>query len=437
MPVLRIGVSKIVCTHIGAARLLTPLILLAGACTEGRRDDSSRIGTSPTSAPSTPQLHADLPLVRAQLDLQVTPRLGSGFTLAAIFALAVDDAQRIYVLDDADQTIHVYDTDGTPRGRIGRKGSGPGEFQRATSLSARSDSLWVIERGSGRITTFSISTGVANTFTLLPKTRGRGSPLAAMADGYLVAVTDPEEFGGRSPVGNNTTRRRSRYVRVDKDGTVRATLGTHDYSTGLTFTMRVVGGPPSGAGGGSTISREQPFFAYPLRAVSHDGTSFIDVVQVLQDQGRTGWLLLSSISVDGDTVWSKRVSFEPVPVSKSDIDQMIDSLSRPIQGPRQRLFAGDAQMIADSLYRGLAWPAATAVLAGLDGTIWLKQGGPPTTSVFYYQLSATGDVERRVELPDGFTLMQASRTTLWGWRTDEDEVPVVERYTTSGVRVAQ
>ena len=83
----------------------------------------------------------------------------------------------------------------------------------------------------------------------------------------------------------------------------------------------------------------------------------------------------------------------------------------------------------DMLWRPRYWPAVSAFLVGIDGTIWLRQAGPPAPTARFWQLSVSGDkVEAQVELPRGLTLVRASRTHLWGWSLDEDEVPIVQRW---------
>jgi hypothetical protein len=342
--------------------------------------------------------------------------------------MTVDSRGRIYVLDAAEQTVRVYAQDGSAAGRLGRKGRGPGEFENATVMTMRGDTLWVLERSAGRITEFDTESRTFRTFTIVARTRARALPVGVTANGYLTTVAEPEVIGGPTPFGNTTARRRTHLVRVDESGAVQDTLATLVNSTGIRYTVRRVGAASFPRVGGD-LQREQPFFPLQLHAIAPDGASVLKLEQVQQDQGRVNFLQLTSVNLQGYTLWSKRIDFTQVPITSAHVAEMVDSLAKPIQGFRGPPVEGDAQMIADSLYRGTVWPAVTALRYGLDGTIWLLKGGPPTTGVSYWQLSPSGEVERRVELPQGFNLMQASRTTVWGWRTDEDDVPVVERYT--------
>jgi hypothetical protein len=400
------------------------LTVVYAGCEQSQSENGVDVIAVGTGSVNAESLSDSVPAEAPQLDL----RLDSEWAVSSIFGMTVDSRGRIFVLDAAEQTVRVYAQDGSAEEPLGRKGLGPGEFVNARAVRMRGDTLWVFEPSSGRITEFATASGAVRSFTLLPRTRQRSRPIEVVANGYLALGFEPDVIGGPTPFGGTTARLRSQLVRVDERGAVQDTLTALVNSTGLRFKVRRVGSPSFPIVGGD-LQREQPFFPLQLHAVAPDGASVLKLEQVQRDQGRVNFLQLTSVDLRGDTLWSKRIDFTQVPITRAHIAEMVDSLARPIQGLRGPPVEGDAQMIADSLYRGTVWPAVTAIRYGLDGTIWLMKGGPPTTGVIYWQLSPSGEVERRVELPQGFNLMQASRTTVWGWRTDEDDAPVVERYT--------
>jgi len=62
--------------------------------------------------------------------------------------LAVDDSGRILALDYKAAEIRVFGPDGSPRGTIGRRGEGPGEFTNANGLRITDDgTIWVNDHG--------------------------------------------------------------------------------------------------------------------------------------------------------------------------------------------------------------------------------------------------------------------------------------------------
>lgn len=72
---------------------------------------------------------------------------GSGpDTFSELAALAVDSAGRIYVLEFQAQEVRVFGPDGSFLRRIGARGEGPGEFQRARAITLRDQrELWVLD----------------------------------------------------------------------------------------------------------------------------------------------------------------------------------------------------------------------------------------------------------------------------------------------------
>jgi hypothetical protein len=71
------------------------------------------------------------------------------------FIIQVDDDQNIYVGDEADQTIKVFDRRGTFKRTIGRKGKGPGEFDKVVNMIILPEGqLLVLDYGNRRTSIF-------------------------------------------------------------------------------------------------------------------------------------------------------------------------------------------------------------------------------------------------------------------------------------------
>jgi len=71
-------------------------------------------------------------------------------SLAAPGVLAVDAARRVFVTDEADQTISVY-AEGEPIARVGGRGSGPGRFGTITALAIDGNLLYVADSTRSRV----------------------------------------------------------------------------------------------------------------------------------------------------------------------------------------------------------------------------------------------------------------------------------------------
>jgi hypothetical protein len=68
--------------------------------------------------------------------------------------LALDEAGRLYITDLGVGAVVVMDTSGALIRRIGREGSGPGEFRNPRSLFVAGDSLRLVDAGNGRLAVF-------------------------------------------------------------------------------------------------------------------------------------------------------------------------------------------------------------------------------------------------------------------------------------------
>jgi len=91
---------------------------------------------------------------------------------------------KIYILDSKDSDIKVFQKDGTFIRRLGREGSGPGEFKRPWTLHVLGDYLYVSDTGNGR---FQVLTkgGTYQKSVRLPVEFGQGMAFDNRANIYL------------------------------------------------------------------------------------------------------------------------------------------------------------------------------------------------------------------------------------------------------------
>lgn len=75
--------------------------------------------------------------------------------LASITSVVTDSRGTVYALDRGDNRLIAFNPDGSLRGKIGRKGQGPGEFQNPRGLASDGDStLYTANQGGTRIDAF-------------------------------------------------------------------------------------------------------------------------------------------------------------------------------------------------------------------------------------------------------------------------------------------
>jgi hypothetical protein len=70
---------------------------------------------------------------------------------------AVDENGRVYLIDTAQNVIHVYEPNGNYLTKIGGEGDGPGEFRQIREVKTEGDQLHVLDLSNMRISTFDLN----------------------------------------------------------------------------------------------------------------------------------------------------------------------------------------------------------------------------------------------------------------------------------------
>ena len=100
----------------------------------------------PQSGPQELRLTAEIFIRGSESDTTLPDR---------ILVVEVGRDRSIYLLSPTQPSIPHFDAHGTLRGRIGRSGSGPGEFGRPVAMGWRGDTLWVADQALRRVQFFS------------------------------------------------------------------------------------------------------------------------------------------------------------------------------------------------------------------------------------------------------------------------------------------
>lgn len=123
---------------------------------------------------------------------------GEGALDEQMQVVARDDRGRFIVTSHVEALPYLYDSTGTFLGRLGRdEGEGPGEFTRASAVHVAADSLYVLDRGQGRILVFDgdlsharTVTGPSHYYAAVPLAGGRFMANSALPVGPPLTVYD-------------------------------------------------------------------------------------------------------------------------------------------------------------------------------------------------------------------------------------------------------
>ena len=167
----------------------TPLTLLAAATTM-----FALAACGPDAAPAGPDVVVetigDTTLVRTLsgsvwgAEATLVPESSIGeldgpeeYLFGSVLSIAVDDDWNVYVFDEQAQHVRVYDSAGVYVETLGRRGEGPGEFDRAEAIALLSDGRLVVrDPGNMRVQVFGPGPGdrdqwlynAGNTYTMTP-----------------------------------------------------------------------------------------------------------------------------------------------------------------------------------------------------------------------------------------------------------------------------
>ena len=181
---------------------------------------------------------------------------------------------------------------------------------------------------------------------------------------------------------------------------------------------------------GLTMFAFQPF--RDSDQVVYNATS--ETVVLVRMKGlEPGQVDLTELSADGDTVWFRRMSFQPLALPMADVDEMLDQGAEDFaSAPVNSLSLGAARRaIADALYVPEHYPAVQDVALASTGELWMEtfeDAGADSLSVWYTVRvgEAEGDSPvRRVLLPASFSPHDATDTHVWGVRRDAFDVRYV------------
>lgn len=363
-------------------------------------------------------LPATVPTARAQTPLwTVTPELRIGGAedeqnpFTRISSLAVGRDGSMYVADEMQAAVSVYDAGGRFVRMIGRKGNGPGEFMWLGLVGLKGDSIWTYDGQQRRLTLFDSNGRVAATISHAaqrPDPRfSRVEPGAFLADGSVFGIPNDE-----GPDSTHVVM-----VRMQRSTESRELLGYLDQRDGPTAVV-------SGAGV-QEMRMQRPVSSESLWDVSPGGDAIFVVDRPQPTAPGTSRFRVTRLNVRGDTVYSRLYRYAVQPLGRERRDRLTGVVkSAPV-------FARHG-VNTDAVLRAMRipdyLPPITEVVAGRDGTLWLRREETGADTVSWMVLDANGMTIGALRLPAKLTVHQADRRNLWGVMKDESDVPQIIRY---------
>lgn len=304
--------------------------------------------------------------------------------LVAIGDVAVSADGTIAFVQQQDSGILFYDEAGNRIGTFGRPGDGPGEFRGLSGIGWFGDTLWADDFRQNRLTLISQSLQLLGTY--------------------------PTAVGGRTPVLGVSAN--GWYVgRIFQASQVSSVIGRIELDRSAWTTLMTL--PPEEDArirfSGGFVSL--PFGNLPESATADNGER-VAIAMATRDGPDAETFLLTVVSSQGDTVFSRRYPFEGEPIPRDVGERLIEDRIALVQGSQGG--SGFESAIADM--RSARVPPFYAplrrLLVGNDLSIWveLRMSGDQLP---YFVVDPRGTPVGSVVIPPRSRIVAATLTTVW------------------------
>ena len=326
------------------------------------------------------------------------------------------DSQYIYILDPAAYGVHRFDRRGMWLGIFGKQGDGPGEFRRPNAMGWRADTLWVADSGLSRLSFFDRS-GMFLRSTSFRFATGSALAVPQRAFGASIASSPYIPLASTSSVDS-----------------VPILLFSDDGSSQDTLAWTSLGQRAVSMDFPGTIESRPQIVTIPhsldLRSlVAHDPKSRWSYLGSWRtDSRRDSFFEVIRLTAAKDTTATLRLPLRRTAMSLYDFRSYVvalhDNLSETLgaQLSVNELIAAFQRQVKD--------PVATevdAMLAGDDGTIWLRRSAS-THGRDHQQwagLTPQGEPMGLIHLPGGHALLAVTEGLLWTISEDNLGLPII------------
>jgi hypothetical protein len=309
-----------------------------------------------------------------------------------INALTVDERGQIYVSDQSDRNVRVFDDHGRFLRTIGRGGRGPGEFGFAGALGTlATGDLVVVDMENQRYSIFDsagrFKRGVRRPVTL------RATPWggAIGSDGTIFDVGQVHDS----------------VVNDWRDILVRTSL-----ETGIADTFRLPWYPPAVVTIGD--KRRQIRVAIPYAPTLRWR---VDPISQTIWEGSSDRYRIVRVGLNGDTLNRVERNLDPIPLSRSERADALAFVSR--------VGGSEAARLAPQIPKHR--PIFTEIWVSSTGRLWVQLTRAKNTRPIYEQFDTNGTFLHRVSLPFPLEVFVVRGSEFYGIRHDSLDAEYVSR----------
>ena len=365
------------------------------------RRDSAGIAIVTSAAPSAPGWYLVDSVPR--LDLGGTGDPADEFS-GTVIALELRDG-RIVVANQGTSEIRFYDARGKRLTTVGRQGSGPGEFERISSLAVGTgDSLVVFDRSTRRLSVLSPSGPIVRSAMIdLGQGNAASTVVGVLPDGRL--VVSPAR-SGREPTTSGLVRDSADLMVVGAGGSLTA-----------------VGRFPGSEAILQIETQNGQVVSVNIASVPFGRSSRFAVAESLVVVAPSDHYEFDRYTPSGRLLTRIRRAHTPERVTAADLAADLERAGLPNENARARY-----RHFLETAPVPKTKPAYDRVLPGVNGELWLRDYlGPDhrTRPGRWTVFDREGAWLTTVELPAGFELTWIGPDRLLGTWLDSDDAPHV------------
>lgn len=338
--------------------------------------------------------------------------------------------ERVFVVETALSRVSVWTPEGKLLVDVGRPGEGPGDFAFADFVFPGDSGFVVRDLERGRFSRFSHDGALLATTDFPRNVSYQGFQIDALAgfpDG---------SFLGRPSI----------------PASVRMGLWGDDpiHSIPLLRVMETGGGSSHrplwrmNTRNDTHLMKRSNGHMFGVQLFSdadrHQADPVAGTVVIARNAGESlgaGEAELLELTAAGDTVWQRRLRFDPIAVAGpvlDELDEMVDALVGYLED-REEAVPGvlgrrsPRAIVEEGLFVPEHLPVARSIfLSSFSGHVWIESHERVDTMRVWYSVRRgdTGTPPRRVLLPEFFHARDATETHVWGFWRDELGVDHVE-----------
>lgn len=386
-----------------------------------------------------------VPTVSVREDLRLGSRDDPDVGFTRPMGVDVDRDGNTYVAEGSTMKIRVYGPDGSLLRRFGGRGEGPGEFQ-TMRFGVVGDTVWATDVMARRITLFDrqgkllSARRIAEVSVSLPPGKGYVLPSRMRPDGRFTSNLSLVMFNRGAEVQGSTDSIRVPRVLFDADGSVVDTIGWDAKPPPRMWRRPEESSsrPELVTVGSRRYMAPSPPPDLPQWLPLDDGE--LIVYAPAPSGGEEGTVTVTRMSLKWDTVYSRRLTFQPIPYTSVELDSIAAQSARRGGGAFLSA-AGISQSVPDNVdalaaaYRkAMKFPDFHAGITygwlDQDGRLWLHTDeGIGRSTDRWVILGAKGRLLEAVELPSGTRVVWSRGDAFWTIQTDDMDVPWLVWYT--------